>query len=312
MQARHTRAIMGILTTSPSISASMALSCCRWTWSLGVCQCSTLKKVNNNITYIKDSEYDLSCKTADFFEGNLTTLWSTHLSIFLEPGLQRHCIGHWNLMIASRQGRAHSITWMQLTLKHCSVSFQQLHRMEHVLTSNAALTKLSKTCVCFKLLLQGNPFSKLNNKNAKHFGVAPPVHEESQKWGQKHILDGLAGAFWGVAKLIEKYIILHQTEMSLSIVRSPGIFFSCFSYGVQSIFWGGPFVSSFSFFFTFWIHGCKAMASGQRELSRIESVWQAQIGWDTNHKWSHKKSYDSNDPEWATLIFFQNFVLKSM
>ena len=156
-------------------------------------------------------------------------------------------------------------------------------------------TKLSKTCLCFKLLLQGNPSSKLNNKNAKHFGVAPPVHEESQKWGQKHILDGLAGAFWGVAKLIEKYITLHQTEMSLSIVRSPGIFFSCFSYGVQSIFWGGPFASSFSFFFTFWIHGCKAMASGQKEIwAELDPSGRHKIGWDTNHKWSH---YTPVDPK---------------
>lgn len=90
-------------------------------------------------------------------------------------------------MIASRQGRAHSITWMQLTLKDCGVTFQKLHRMEHILTSNAALTKLSKTCLCFKLLVQGNPSSKLKNKNGKHFianfplGMAPQVHEESQK-----------------------------------------------------------------------------------------------------------------------------------
>ena len=36
------------------------------------------------------------------------------------------------------------------------------------------------------------------------------------------------------------------------------------------------------------------------------------VGWDTIHKWTHKKSYESNDPEWATLIFFKNLVLKSM
>ena len=152
--------------------------------------------MNNNITYIKDVEYHHSCKAADFFEGNLTTHWSTHLSIFLIPGLQTHCIGHWNLMVASRQGRAHSITWMQITLKDCGVTFQKLHRMEHILTSNAARTKLFNTFLCFKLLLQGNPSSKLNNKNAKHFianfplGMAPQVHEESQKSGRKPSLNG--------------------------------------------------------------------------------------------------------------------------
>ena len=104
----------------------------------------------------------------------------------------------------------------------------------------------------------------------------------------------------------------NQTEMSLSIVRSPGIFFSCFSYGVQSIFWGGPFVSSFSFFSPFGSMAAKPWLQAKRNWAELNPSGRHKIGWDTNHKWSHKKSYDSNDPEWVALIFFQNLVLKSM
>ena len=101
--------------------------------------------------------------------------------------------------------------------------------------------------------------------------------------------------------------------MSFITVRSPGIFFSCFSYGVQSTFWGGPFVSSFSFFFTLWIHGCKAMVSGQILLSQIESVWQAQKLGGTPSTSGRIKNHTNqtilNGLHW---YFFKNLVLKSM